>query len=144
LSARLFSEANRDMFLSVRPGLVRAACALAVAGTVVLTWACKDSTGQGNGCESTGATITINAQDNLTFDQPNITITKGEKVCWQNFGTLTHTVTADPNVSDSSWTLDATLAPKLVVLQTFSLVGDYSYHCTYHVASNMRGVIHVR
>ena len=132
------------MSLSVRLGLVRAVGALTVVGLAAIAWACKNSTGQGNGCDSTGANIIISAQDNLTFDRPNVTITKGEKVCWQNFGTLNHTVTAEPNLTDSSWTLDAQLNPNLVVLRTFGVVGDYSYHCSIHLANNMRGVIHVR
>jgi plastocyanin len=132
------------MPLSVRLGLARTACALTVAGTIAIAWACSNPTGQGNGCDSTGANIIINAQDDLTFDRPNVTVTKGEKVCWQNFGSITHSVTADPNISDSTWTLDGTLAPNLIVLRTFATVGDYSYHCRYHLANNMRGVVHVR
>lgn len=131
------------MSLSVRPLVIRSAAVLGVLGAVVFLWACNNPTG-GNGCDSTGANIIINAQDNLTFDQTSVTISKGQKVCWQNFGTITHSVTADPSLADSTWNIDETLAPNLVVLYTFGVVGDFAYHCRYHVANNMRGVVHVR
>lgn len=120
--------------------------ALAIAVVLVVGQACSGTpSGQGNGCASTAADLTINAQDNLTYDKPGPTITRGEKVCWQNFGAVQHTVTADPaSPVDSTWTLDAQLNPNLVVSRTFSTVGDYPYHCFYHAGQNMRGVIRVR
>jgi plastocyanin len=111
----------------------------------VLLMACSgEPGGQGSGCQSTGADQTISGQDNNTFDRPNVTITKGDRVCWQNLGTVAHTVTAEFNASDTTWNIDGQLNPDLVVLKTFSTIGDYFYHCTFHRASGMTGVIHVR
>lgn len=110
---------------------------------VLVFMACSEPGGEGNGCQSTAADQTLNALDNLTFDRPNVTITAGERVCWQNLGSVNHTVTAEPNISDSTWTIDGQLNPNLVVLKTFPKIGDYSYHCTFHQAT-MTGVIHVR
>lgn len=105
--------------------------------------ACSNPTGQGNGCQSTGADVIINAQDNLTFDKPNLTITRGQKVCWQNSGSVTHNVTSDAAFPvDSNWVLDAQLTNNTVVAYAFSRAGDYPYHCFFHSAT-MRGTIHV-
>ena len=115
-----------------------------VALSTVLLMACSDPGGQGSGCQSTGADQTINGQDSRTFDRPNVTITRGERVCWQNLGTVPHTITAEFNASDTTWNIDGQLNPNLVVLKTFTTIGDYNYHCTFHQASGMTGVIHVR
>jgi plastocyanin len=118
---------------------------LMVAALLVTLWGCNNPNGQGNGCASTGADVVINAQDNQTFDKPSLTITRGQTVCWQNFGTLTHTVTATSAIpSDSSWTasaFDHQLSPNLIVIHTFAKAGQYSYHCLIH--SGMTGLINV-
>ena len=126
---------------------IRASLSLAASATVcgiLVVVACSDPSGQGNGCQSTGADVIINAQDNLSFDKLNLTITRGQKVCWQNAGSVTHNVTSDPAVpADSNWALDAQLSTITVVLYTFGRAGDYPYHCFFHAGSNMRGTIHV-
>jgi plastocyanin len=87
--------------------------------------------------------VTINAQDNLTFDKPSVTISPTERVCWQNFGTVTHTVTSDPSTPpDATWNLNSTLTSNTVVIKSFAVVGDYPYHCVFH--AGMQGAIHVR
>ena len=119
------------------------AAALSLAALAAVGWGCSgDPAGQGNGCQSTGADVTINAQDNLTFDKPSVTISQTERVCWQNFGSITHTVTADPFPPDSTWNINATLNTNTVVIQSFGTIGDYPYHCVFH--AGMQGVIHVR
>src|SRR5262249_24887307 len=100
--------------------------ALSLAVAVVVLVACSNPSGQGNGCASTGANQTINGQDNLTYDRPNVTISAGERVCWQNLGSVSHTVTADFNASDTTWNINGQLNPNLVVLKTFSTIGDYA------------------
>ncbi len=108
---------------------------------------CGDPSGQGSGCQSTGADITIIAQSNNAFDKPSLTIGQGQKVCWQLSGSTTHTVTADPATpADSNWVaFDRTLNANTVALYTFSTVGNYPYHCVFHAtSSNMRGTISVR
>ena len=130
------------MTYRVRPWL--SATGISVLFVTFVFLACSDPGGQGNGCQSTGADVTINAQNNLTFDKPTLTVTLGQRVCWQNFGSVTHTVTSDPaSPADSTWNLDATLTPNTVVIHTFTKSGDYPYHCFFHVGSNMRGTIHV-
>lgn len=127
----------------VRPWLM--ATGISALSVVLVLLACSgDPGGQGNGCQSTGADQTINGQDNLSFDRPSVTISAGERVCWQNFGTVQHTVTAEFNATDTTWNIDGQLNPNLVVLKTFTTIGDYSYHCTFHQANGMIGVIHVR
>jgi len=123
---------------------IRTAAALSLAAMATLGWGCSgDPAGQGNGCQSTGANVTINAQDNGTFDKPSVPISTTQRVCWQNFGTVTHTVTADPaSPPDTSWTINSTLTSNTVVLRSFGRVGDYPYHCVFH--ANMRGLIQVR
>ena len=99
--------------------------------------------GNGNGCESTGANVTVNALDNQTFDKTNFTISAGSRVCWQNFGTLSHTVTANANAQDTTWKLDAQLNPDLIVLYSFGKQGvNYTYYCKIH--PGMTGTIQVR
>ncbi len=118
------------------------AIAIPVLVVVLVVAACSDPGGQGNGCQSTGADVTISAQDNLTFDKPTLSITRGQRVCWQNIGSTPHTVTSDPALpADPTWTLDDQLNTNTVVIHTFSSPGDYPYHCFYHVG--MRGTIHV-
>jgi plastocyanin len=120
------------------------AAALSLAALAAVGWACSGNpSGQGNGCQSTGADVTINAQDNLTFDKPSVTISGSERVCWQNFGAITHTVTADLSLPpDTTWNINATLTSNTVVLRSFGTLGDYPYHCAFH--AGMRGVIQVR
>lgn len=94
---------------------------VAIGAVIVIGWSCGNPSGQGNGCASTGANVIINAQDNLTFDKPSLTITRGQRVCWQNPGSVTHTVTATSALpADSAWTsttFDQTLRPDGVAIQ---------------------------
>src|SRR5438309_1998261 len=111
--------------------------------------ACKSTpSGNGNGCKSTASDALIKAQDNLTYDRPSVTISKGQRVCWENGGTTTHTVTALVTVPkdtmvDTLWYSDAQLNSDYIVLASFGAVGDFPYHCRYHLGQGMSGVIHV-
>ena len=120
--------------------------AVVIAGVLVTGWSCGNPSGQGNGCASTGAKVTINAQDNQTFDKPAVTVTKGDRVCWQNFGTKAHTVTAtSASPADTNWTtaaFDRQLNPDQVVIANFGNVGNYFYHCVLH--PGMTGEVDVR
>lgn len=104
---------------------------------VVAAAACKSSTGSGSGCQSTAANVTIEANDSKQFNPSSQQIGQTQTVCWENNGTLTHSVTFD---ADST---DVTLAPGYVALKGFgTTAGDFTYHCRYH--AGMTGVIKVR
>ena len=134
--------------LQAHRGPVSVSSALAFAAGVAVALACGNPTGEGNGCAGTGAHIVISAQDNQTFVPSPVTITAGESVCWQNNGSLAHTVTAVSvtGVTDSSWTQDsvnAQLNHGGLFLRTFSKVnGNYNYKCSIHIG--MIGQIQVR
>jgi plastocyanin len=120
--------------------LLGAAC---FAAGVIVTLSCGNPSGEGNGCQGTGANIIINAQDNLTFDKPMLTVTHGNQVCWQNLGHTDHTVThTSSSPLDTTWTIDAQLNPGLLVIHSFGTVGNYYYHCSIH--TGMTGEIDVR
>jgi|ERR1041384_566013 plastocyanin len=110
--------------------------------------ACSKTSGEGTGCKSTNANVTIDANDNQTFTTPSRTVGVGQKVCWQNFGQVAHTVTGDPptiidSTTDTTWKhFTGQLTPDLIVVYAFTK-GDYPYHCAYH-PTTMHGVISVR
>jgi plastocyanin len=111
--------------------------------------ACKSTTSGGNGCKSAVPDVTISVDNGTSYSLPTVTVPPGARVCWENVGSTFHSVTSDPVTdsvrNDSTWHLDGQLNPDLVVQYTFNKVGaDYSYHCRYHQAQGMTGVIHVR
>ena len=121
--------------------------ALGLAAGVAVALACGNPAGEGNGCAGTGAQFVINAQDNQTFTPQITTVTHGESVCWQNLGSIAHTVTATTvSPVDSSWSADSVnlqLNPGSLVLRTFSRAGyNYFYKCSIH--PTMTGEIQVR
>jgi len=134
------------MFLpgTVTGGTMKRLLVLLGSGAIAFGIACSGNpSGSGNGCESTGASVTISAQDNQTFSPPSPVVNVGQSVCWQNFGTLSHTVTANANAQDTTWKLDGQLNPDLIVLYTFGKQGiNYTYHCRIH--PGMTGTIQVR
>ena len=125
--------------------LHRLALPTVVALAAWIGMACSTTSGEGRGCKSTNADVTIDANDNQTFTVPSRTVGVGQKICWQNFGTVAHTVTGDPSSpADTAWqSFTGQLTPDLIVVYVFTTQGDYPYHCTYH-PSTMHGVISVR
>ena len=124
---------------------------LVLLGGVAIAFgvACKDNLGQGNGCDSTVPDYVIKAQDNLTYDLPSLTVGLQKRVCWENSGSTTHSVTALVTVMngmklDTLWIVDGTLEPRLIIVASFNTTGDYPYHCRYHEGQGMIGTIHVR
>ncbi len=120
---------------------------LGFAAGVALAVACGNPSGEGNGCAGTGAQIVIKAQDNQ-FVPAHVTISKGQTVCWQNSGSVQHTVTATSVslATDSSWSADSvnqTLQPHSgIFIRTFTLQNaNYFFKCTLH---NETGEIDVR
>lgn len=119
----------------------------ALVGGALLTVSCGNPSGQGNGCQGTGASVVVSAQDNQTFSPNKVTITSGQSVCWQNLGSLAHTVTAvSATPIDSSWSVDsvnAQLNPGSLYLKSFGKTNtNYIYKCSIHIG--MTGEIDVR
>src|SRR5690349_7178068 len=61
------------------------------------------------------------------YDQPQVTISAGRTVLWNNPTTLVHTVTADDNSFDS-----ADIAAGGQFSMEFDTPGTYAYYCQYH------------
>lgn len=119
---------------------------LALAVGVVVALACGNPSGEGNGCAGTGAHTVVNAQDNHTFAPSVLSVTHGESVCWQNEGSIAHTVTATTTtLNDSSWVPDSVnvqLNPGSLFVRTFTHQGaHYFYKCSIHIG--MTGEIDV-
>lgn len=113
--------------------------------------ACSNPTGNGSGCGGNGLNlVVITANDNHTFTPQNVQVSQTQQICFQNLGTVLHTVTPDSSVSnsDSIWIKNygssalPSNSPYLITLP----VGNYAYHCQYHGApgSGMYGTITVR
>jgi plastocyanin len=106
---------------------------------VAAALACNNPSG-GDTCKSVGANVTIDAHDQGGFTPTPITVTAGQSVCWQNLGSVTHTVTTVLPATD---TVDAALPPGALFVHTFSTITDINYYCVYHQATE-QGVLHVR
>src|SRR5260370_38897372 len=110
---------------------------LAVAALVVAMAACGGSSSTGVGlCGQSGANANLNATDSKVFSPNGTTITHGQSVCWQNNGTLTHSVTADNGTS-----FNGTIGPGQTFVQAFPTAGAFPYHCIYH--TGMTGTVTV-
>ncbi len=70
------------------------------------------------------------------FSPQTLTVTPGTTVTWTNYGSMSHTVTAN----DNSFT-SGTLAPGQSYSHTFYTAATVSYHCIFH--TSMTGVISV-
>src|SRR3989344_6965530 len=76
--------------------------------------------------QSHAAEINIGMGPNY-FTPPNVTISVGDTIVWQNTDTMAHNVTAN----DGSF-MSATLQPGAVYSRTFNAPGTYFYNCTFH------------
>lgn len=83
---------------------------------------------------------TIEASDNYTFSQPNLTISAGTSVRWVNVGQMLHTVTPDGHSEWSSANLGSNGS---TFTHTFSTPGTYDYYCQPHVGFGMTGTVTV-
>ena len=93
------------------------------------------------GYSATAANITITVGDNF-YSPQTVTIRPGDVVTWQyQGGTNSH-----PTASDNgAWTTFTINSANLTKTMTFSTVGAFPYHCTFHGAAGvgMYGVITV-
>lgn len=120
------------------------------AGVAVGVACSSEPTGNGNGCGGNGANVVvITAHDNFTFTPPSVTVNAGQQICFQNLGSVVHTVDPDSVPQDSIWFQNygpsAALPPNLPYQITLP-IGTYNYHCHIHGAPGvgMYGTIAVR
>ena len=112
---------------------------LFLAAALVIGLACNNLTG-GNTCKAVAADVSIDARDQGGFSPTPVTVSSVDRVCWQNLGTITHTVTTVVPATD---TIDEALPPDAVFDHVFSTRGsDIHYYCKYHPAET--GLIQVR
>ena len=112
----------------MRLGLAMAV-ALAAAG-------CGSSTSPANSCGSAKADANVNTTSSNNFSPSGTTIVHGQTVCWQNNGSVAHTVTSNDGTSFNS-----DLPTGQIFLHTFPAAGSFPYHCSIH--SGMTGTITV-
>ncbi len=108
--------------------------AVLVTGTIA---ACSTTTSTTSSCSTSGAASTVNASDALAFSPAADTVTHGQSVCWQNTGSVSHTVTSNDGTS-----FNASLAGGQIFVRTFATAGSFPYHCTIH--AGMTGTIVVQ
>ena len=112
---------------------------LIISSVVVAAFitACGSSTSVANSCGSSGAAANVNATSSNSFSSSHVTITHGEKVCWQNTSSVLHTVT------DSGGAFDTNLPVGQIFVQTYPTAGTFPYYCKIHVAYGMKGTVTV-
>lgn len=72
------------------------------------------------------------------YDQPKLTVSKGDIVVWTNVGEVEHTVSADNEQFNSGY-----LKPGEHYSVKFDFPGEYYYSCMYHKGW-MKGVVIVK
>lgn len=103
---------------------------LFVGGVALLS--CNNPTG--SGVCGNGDFVIIKAADNKTFTPQHATATQSQSICFENTGSIVHSVVADSFVAnDSTWKKNGEqgLAPGFPVIVKVG-VGDYYYHCGIH------------
>ncbi len=106
-----------------------------VAGVAIalMAAACKSSTSVANSCGSSGANANANTTSSNNFSPATITITAGQKVCWQNSSAVAHTVT------DDGGAFDINLPVGNIYVHTYATAGTFPYHCKIH--AGMTGTV---
>jgi plastocyanin len=66
------------------------------------------------------------------FQPVNATVAVGGTVTWRNTLAVSHTVTPDDPNRPGTWTAKNLDAPGATFAHTFSLAGEYFYHCLVH------------
>jgi len=117
----------------MRSSIIVGACFVVIAAAT-----CGSPTSLPNPCGNSGAAATVSATDAITFTPGSVTIMHGQSVCWQNVGTVSHTV-AD-NATDGT-IFNSNLPAGQIFVHTFPSAGSFGYHCNIH--SSMGGTITV-
>jgi len=104
---------------------------------IAAAYACSSATSNANAtCGGSGAIANINATDGQAFAPRTTTIAVGQSVCWQNNGSIAHTVTDDGGVFNSN------LSPGQIVVHAYGTKGTFAYHCQIH--AGMTGTVTVQ
>ncbi len=115
---------------------MRTAFALGIGLICIAAAACGSATMPASSCGSSGATANIGATDAQVFAPDHATITHGQSVCWQNNGSIAHTVTSNDGTS-----FNTSLPVGQIFVHTFPTAGSFPYRCTIH--AGMTGTITV-
>lgn len=108
-----------------------------VAVLIVAAYACSSTTGNANAaCGNSGAAATVSGTDGQTFAPGTTTIAVGQSVCWQNSGSIAHTVT------DNGGAFNSNLSPGQMVVHAYGTKGTFPYHCQIH--AGMTGTVTVQ
>jgi len=84
--------------------------------------------------------VPVSIVDNL-FQPDTVTINRGDSVIWTNNGAFLHTSTSGADgVWDSLWD-SGTMAHGVTFVHGFPTDGTFSYYCTFHWLSGMKGVV---
>ena len=114
----------------MRGARIGLALGLAVASLIVLS---------GLSVRQSALAVTLTVSDvsavDFAFAPPVITVTTGSSVRWTNNGGF-HTSTSDTGLWDSGL-----LSAGGMFTRTFDAPGVYLYHCTFHQAIGMAGIV---
>lgn len=108
---------------------MRTTAMLGVSLALLTTAACGGSTNPSNLCSASGAAATVSATDSIVFSPASVTITHGQSVCWQNVGTVPHTVSDN---ATGGTIFNGNLPAGQTFVRTFSTAGSFGYHCNIH------------
>lgn len=109
---------------------MRATLAVSMGLVFIVATACISPTMGADSCAYSGAAVNIGAYG-LTFSPSTATITQGRSVCWQNAGSVGHTVTSNDGTSFNS-----SLPPHRIFVHAFPTAGSFPYHCMIHAGMN--------
>ena len=107
-----------------------------VVAFAIFSLACSDNTQSVSTLCGSSGSATISATDGQVFSPASATITHGQSVCWQNSGTIPHTVTSNDGTSFNS-----ALGVGQIFVHPFPTAGSFPYRCTIH--AGMTGTITV-
>jgi len=124
-----------------RSGLVVAVLAAVWLGSVGGCPTAGTQAGRGVGEEEEQGVTEVRIQ-NFSYAPREVTIKKGDKVRWENFDSVPHTVTSgDPGSAGAGQRFDSGLLSRGRSFErTFDTVGEFVYFCTPHAdMPSMRG-----
>ena len=96
-------------------------------------------------CSTVISATTVTATPTPSFSPQNVSISVNGVVRWISASNLAHTVTSgtSPTTADGKFDQPLNTNGSSVCLK-FTTAGTYNYHCTFHYASGMTGVVTVQ